>query len=260
MFKKRLILIVLILGFAFQTGFAENIKFKSSVKSENGNTQILTGILTKPEGDGPFPAVVLLHGCGGIDDANSRDKAWVKRLVSWGYVTLQVDSFRPRGMSNICTDQSQMVIMNYHRIQDAYDANSYLAQIPFVDRYRIAVLGWSHGAKTVLYALAERYVDSSFKAAVAFYPWCSTRLNKLNAPLMILIGESDDWTLSARCTRMMPKEPPDPEVILKIYPGAYHDFDWPGAENAYGYTLKYDPKATADAVVRVKDFLAKHLK
>jgi dienelactone hydrolase len=163
-----MILVLLILVVTAQFSFADNVTFKSNANGDDEKPILLTGILTKPEGDGPFPAVVLLHGCGGIDDANTRDKAWVKRLVSWGYVTLQVDSFRPRNMSNICIDQSQMVIMNFFRIQDAYDAKSYLTQIPFVNRNRIAVFGWAHGGKTVLHVLGDRYVDSAFKAAVAF--------------------------------------------------------------------------------------------
>lgn len=87
-----------------------------------------------------------------------------------------------------------------------------------------------------------------------------------NTPLLILIGKEDDWANASGCSFYMPGEAgyyleePKHEVILKIYPGAYHDFDWPGVESIPGHILKYDPEATADAIVRVKNFLAKHLK
>jgi dienelactone hydrolase len=55
----------------------------------------LTGILTKPEGNGPFPTIVLLHGCSGLQHSKSRSELWSNRLVNWGYVTLQIDSFGP---------------------------------------------------------------------------------------------------------------------------------------------------------------------
>ena len=45
------------------------------------------------EGDGPFPAVVLLHGCSGVAP---RSRMWAEKLNSWGYATLIVDSFGPR--------------------------------------------------------------------------------------------------------------------------------------------------------------------
>lgn len=53
---------------------------------------VLKGRLTKPKGDGPFPAIVLLHGCRGI---TAYLEPWVERLVKWGYVALQVDSLEP---------------------------------------------------------------------------------------------------------------------------------------------------------------------
>jgi dienelactone hydrolase len=58
----------------------------------------------------------------------------------------------------------------------------------------------------------------------------------------------------------MPNKPPN-EVILKIYPGAYHCFDWKGKDEIYkDHRLVYDPIATQDAIFQVKDFLTKHVK
>ena len=61
----------------------------------------IQGYLARPEGAGPFPAVIGLHGCGGMLDRTKRKLA--DDLVSWGYVVLLVDSFATRGIDHACT-------------------------------------------------------------------------------------------------------------------------------------------------------------
>ena len=78
---NRIILGILILGIAFQISFAENVKFKSNIKDKDGNPAMLTGILTKPEGKGPFPAAVLLHGGRGMQFSKTLMEPWSNRLV-----------------------------------------------------------------------------------------------------------------------------------------------------------------------------------
>ncbi len=264
MFKKCLFLILLILGLTFQISFAENIKLKSTSKGKDGNSLLLTGVLTKPDGKGPFPAIVFLHGWCGHEFGKPRSESWSNRLVDWGYVTLQLDSFGPRNVSNDCSDKTELFLLSLARVKDAYDAKDFLAELPFVDRNRIALLGWSLGGSTSLYVLLKQIKPQSketpFKAAIAFYPYCDMPLYNLNAPLLILTGESDDLHQAKWCTEMMPSEQPDLEIILKVYPGAYHDFDWEGMDELYeGHRLLYDPIAAQDAINQVKSFLVKHL-
>jgi dienelactone hydrolase len=241
----------------------DTVLFQSTAATFDGNTLNLTGRLKKPDGDGPFPAVVLLHGCGGISP--KRDHRWAERLSGWGYVTLQVDSFRPRGLSSVCTysgpDTADILDK---RVTDAYDAKRYLAGLPFVDQSRIAVMGWSHGGSTTLQTL-HRKMDDPFRAAIAFYPSCRRILTGLNAPLLILIGEADDWTPASRCVEMVPKEQATSDVTLKIYPSAYHGFDSFGANtNVRGssgmHHLQYQPEAATDSLIRVQAFFEKYLK
>ncbi len=78
---------------------------------------------------------------------------------------------------------------------------------------------------------------------------------------MVLIGELDDWPPAYRCARALPSMPTEHKIFLKIYPGAYHDFDWQGMDMVYrGNRLKYSAAAAKDAITRVKYFLAKYLK
>lgn len=245
--------LVLIIVTSISANAADIVTFKSTQTTPAGTPLMLTGKLTKPQGDGPFPAVVLLHGCNGIREYYD---VWAERLASWGYVTLQVDSFGPRGLSKACGDSN----MVFKRTYDAYDAKSYLGGLPFVDPKRIGVMGWSQGGSTTLTVLDQKR-DDSFRSAVAIYPYCNLMLFDLNAPLLILIGEKDDWTPAVSCSMRMRSVQIGHEVILKIYLDSHHGFDWEGIDTLIeGHRVLFNPAALGDAIIQVKAFLAKHLK
>ena len=251
---------------------AEAVSFKGTTKKiASYDFVTLTGKLTKPQRDGPFPAVVLMHGCAGILSYN---EVWAERLTAWGYVTLQLDSLGPRGQSDICGTTYDIPFQV--RAQDAYDAKVYLGGLPFVDRHRIAVMGWSHGGVAVLCSVSvsnwdawtalirtdlSRKKEDPFRAAIAFYPYCMAKLKDSNAPLLILAGDLDNWCPAAFCRENLPGGKTQNEVILKIYPGAHHCFDWEGVDlvTPDGHRVLYNREALADSIVQVREFLAKHL-
>jgi dienelactone hydrolase len=252
------LLFLLTASFAQATG--ELVSFKGASKS--GDQFILKGILTKPKDQGPFPAVVILHGASGIEGNRKYLDIWAKRFADWGYVSLQVDSFGPRGESDISANP--VVIDARKRGQDAHDAKTFLAERPFVNPNQIAIMGWSHGGWAVLYAIDSTLPFQNrghpFRCAIAFYPHCDVPLRGLNAPLLILAGELDDWLPPERCKQRMPSGQPTLETTLKVYPGAYHGFDLENIdETKQGHRILYDPAATKDAVDQVKNFLAKYL-
>lgn len=249
-------LIILFLLFFGAAEAADIVTFKGMDSTPSGVPLMLTGRLTKPQGDGAFPAVVLLHGCSGI--RAERDDLWARRFADWGYVAFQVDSFGPRGISYICGGRGLIGINQ--RSQDAYDAKAYLSGLSFVDRNRIFVMGWSHGGITTLYVVDQKR-DDPFRSAIAFYPSCNRLLSDFNAPLLILIGENDSWTPSASCSMRLRPGQAGHEIILKIYPDATHGFDTEGADEVIeGHKFQYNPVAAADAIIQVKTFLTKHLK
>jgi dienelactone hydrolase len=261
--KKYLIITILLFGIFVQISFADHVKFESTSKGKDGKPVVLAGILTKPEGEGPFPAIVLLmHGCDGNRDTIKRDKAWVSRLVKWGYSTLEVDSLGPRGLSDFCNSWSLIETMVDKRAQDAYDTKSYLAELSFIDRDRIAAIGWAHGGSTIINITSRSIGDYvPFKAAIAFHPYCYKTLEQLNSPILILIGEKDTLCPADLCSKNMPSEKNEHETILKVYPGAHRDFDFDGIDENYGsHKTRYDPEAAEDAINQVKSFLAKYLK
>ena len=95
------------------------------------------GYLAKPEGTGPFPAVIGLHGCAGMPDATKRKL--VDELVGGGYVVLLVDSFATRGIDHACTGRVPDIAGK--RRSDAFGALAFLAGQSFVDPQRVAA--WS---------------------------------------------------------------------------------------------------------------------
>ena len=223
---------------------------------------IVDAFLTKPDGAGPFPAIVHLHGCGGLPEDVKRgaNSLWSERLTGWGYVVMVVDSFTARGISHTCLNQSAP------RVADAYGALSWLARQPFVDASRIAVIGFSAGGIAALsitqardFELFERESEFAFKVAVAFYPYCMPG-KMMKMPTLVLIGELDDWTPAAACRRIEERRSEGNPVKLIVYPGAYHSFDVPRAGRRYfGHWLEYNAAAAEQAKDEVRAFLARHL-
>jgi dienelactone hydrolase len=210
--------------------------------------------LSKPAGNGPFPAVVILHDCSGLGPKSSGMAwRWSSELIRLGYVTIWPDSFLQRGRpKGVCTGASLPRVTYAQRAGDAYAALAYLTSLSFVDAKRIAVMGGSHGGTSTLAAIADipenaGRADGRFAAAVALYPSCGLSIGdwsverskepgrpitaysgafKPRAPLLILTGELDDWTPPEPCRRLATAaRSAGYPVEIKVYPGAHHSFD-----------------------------------
>ncbi len=280
------IVLVGLLGACAGQGAPQRVAFPSTdaVLTQGRPTQ-LPGLLYKPAGTQPAPAVVLLHGCGGFYRPNGRDPVarnaeWAQRLRDLGYVTLLVDSFSPRGVRDVCRDRPQPVTGQRERPYDAYGALLFLQSQPFVRADKIAVMGWSHGGSTTLWTIADAapahpaaLPKGDFAAAVAFYPGCRAMAKPLNwsthVPVLILQGAADDWAPAAPCeAAAVRSKAARLPVELVVYPGAHHGFDAPdqpvhvlaGVWTARGTaTVGTDPAGRADAFARVPEFLGRHL-
>jgi dienelactone hydrolase len=222
----------------------------------------IEGYLSKPDGAGPFPAVVYLHGCNGLSE-NTRHRI-ADLMTSWGYVSLALDSFTTRGIKEACGRYTPS------RLADALGALLYVSDLKFVDPKRIVVVGSSQGgiaalrlASTTDIKLFDVPDDLRFKAAVAYYPQCSVAAQQLAIPTIILIGELDDWSSAKDCEQWMAlRAGKGAPVTLTVYPGAYHSFDNPTLRDGrrlFGHWLKYDPDAAARSISEMHDFLATQL-
>jgi dienelactone hydrolase len=213
--------------------------------------------LTKPEGKGPFPAIVMFSTAGGWQDT---PRHWRKRLNAWGYVTLEV------GAENEFSSNLQ----SQNQVLDAIGALEYLQEIPYVDSNRVAVMGWDLGAETALWAIdalgwAGKH-KNRFVAAVAIYPACELiAAGQFFSPALIITAELDGLAKPSSCERLVKSVPSGLNVpIQKIMPDAYHWFDLPHRPDltsymhlsqTYDMTYKYNAKATEAAVNHVRSFL-----
>ena len=196
-----------------------------------GDPVVLSGDLRLPSGTGPYPAVVLAHGCGGVGNAET---GWAPVLREWGYATFIVDSFRGRGLSEVCT--SALTLSGTQRVPDAYGALRALATHPKIDARRVVLMGFSHGAILTLDASTgwakSTYAPAgqpAFRAFVPFYPYCNTvfpERNQLAGALRVHTGELDDWTPAAPCVRLVERlQHAGQDATITVYPGAHHSFD-----------------------------------
>ena len=219
----------------------------------------LLGYLSRPRGGGPFPAVVLLHGCEGM--RSSVKELWPKRLVSWGYVVLVVDSFTTRNITDACRSSLP------ERVFDAYGALDYLSKSRFVDIGRVALMGFSTGGTVTLDGTKiqgnEQLMDRKFKAAVAYYPRCAATQGEATVPTLILTGDRDNWSPADQCRKRLASLGDDGAPIeLEIYRGTYHNFDAPefrAGKRVLGHIEKYNPNAALKSIGSVRTFLRKYL-
>jgi dienelactone hydrolase len=218
-----------------------------------------------PPGNGPFPAVVVMHSCSGVTD-NTR--TWAARLVGWGHAAVIVDSFGPRNQRSVC--ESVDSIPARVRAQDAHNAATYLRTLPNIQADRIGIIGFSHGGSTTLWAAIgeEIPVDRGgrpFQVAVAYYPGCSGKalVGPYVTDVLILIGKDDTWTPADLCIKTVAARAKDPHPpAIKVYPGALHSFDLGGLPtlSSSGHMIGGNPEAAADSYVMTKAFLDARLK
>jgi len=224
---------------------------------------LLTGYLARPEGNGPFPAVVYLHGCLGLEDF--RREAAAVQFTGWGYVSIVVDSFAPRGVTEDCMARFS------DRQADALGALRYLSTLPFVDPRRIALVGIAKGGTSALEIATARTFEVfdmppglQFRAVVAFYPSCGAAGNVLAIPALVLTGGIENWGRAVDCEYWMRRRAGRGAAVqIEVYPDAYHAFDNPNlriATRSFGRWIKYDPDATARANAAMREFLAAQLK
>jgi dienelactone hydrolase len=230
--------------------------------------------LWRAAGAGKRPAVLLLHGCGGLFGARgapqSRYKDYASRFAAAGWHTLMPDSFGARGRREICTERERTVTVAMRR-DDALRALAWLAARDDVDAARIAVVGWSHGASALLATLLAAS-EPKPAAAVAFYPGCAQALRGVAAPatpLLLLLGEKDDWTPPAPCQALAERwRAQGADVAVQTFADAVHGFDGDRPlrlrhdipSRPAGVHVGGNAAARADALRALDEFLMRMLK
>src|SRR5260370_9591221 len=170
--------------------------------------------LYKPDGDGPFPVVIALHGCGGLaghsEPVQPRYRDWAEQLLKDGNAVLLPDSYGSRELGPQCRVRGERrLTARRERGTDILAARQWLLQQPRTARDRISLLGSAHGASAVLWAvrpqLPSRNLDPDFRSAIACYPDCriSSGLGwSARIPTLLLIGAKADISSPPACRQV----------------------------------------------------------
>ena len=256
----------LLTGNAVACAAAENELSATIVELESplAGSPPLQGYLRPTNRAGPSAAVVLLHSCNG--NWQRLDQRWGRLISSWGYVTLTIDSFGPRGLKNTCGNGAPVPLA-----YDAHRALNFLVRQPSVDANRVAAVGFSQGGWLALSSVERgpilQTASNTFRAAIAFYPHCLGFKDNMTVPTLILIGELDDWTRASECRNMVEgrddygisrHKGDGVPIKLIVYPGAYHSFDAPQLKTPVqflGHRLEFNQAASDQSMDAVKEFL-----
>jgi len=238
--------------------------------------------LYKPSGDGPFPAIVLAPHCNGLGSLSGYPNLsigrWGREMLDRGYVVLLIDSQGARGVDSTCIEPKASV---YH-IRGALDvlqATLHLSSLAYVDKRRIAAVGFSWGAMANLLAASRSNqsalrTDTAFAAFVSVYPLCATFLlsqgrpyeivnRDIDRPGLVLMGGDDFEAPPNLCVSKLEAAAwQGASVEWHVFPHATHCWD---CAHLDGYSkvdfrgtrveYRFDSDVTAETKRRIFGFL-----
>lgn len=206
------------------------------------------------------PTILVLHGSGGTS-AIHRD--WAYRLNGWGYHTVLVESFKPRGLGEIVETQS---ISPQERVPDVIAAATWVLN-QIWSNGEIGMIGYSHGANTVFETAITN--KSPIKAGIAYYPYCYAWYSHIRVPIQLHLALEDDWTPVRTCHSLYKGVSKVELLSVFEYPNAHHGFD-----HSRGYITKFkaltggqlrtvtygsNKEQAAISFEKVREFLSKQL-
>jgi len=238
---------------------------KITITSVDPKVGPIPATVNRPDGEGPFPAIVLLHGCSGVGESDVEWGVWLRRR---GYVTIMPESLSPRHLETSCGRGLGYGL----QAQDGLGALAYLRGQSYVAPAKVFVMGWSHGGAATLISAGKGFMKrfspsgGPYRAAIALYPACEAfPKGDLASPLMMLMGAEDDWQPPGQCVqRGTELQATGAPIEWTVYPGTTHAFDVPKQDRSFFVNgrlvhLRYDPAAAGDAHTRVEQYLRAHL-
>jgi dienelactone hydrolase len=221
-------------------------------------TATVSGALVLPKGNGPFPAMVLLHGSGGLQGPSGANiKKWADTLNGWGIATFTVDSFGPRKIGTTVTDQGKL--SSYADVADGLAALKVLGADSRIDRNRIGVMGWSRGGgatiNTALDTIRKILITDDLKFALHVVFYGPSELQNRDratdkSPMLFFHGESDNYTKVGPTREFADwAQSQGNPVTFVAYPNTYHDFDVQGGFS--GFSKETENFIKCDMVVDV---------
>lgn len=226
-----------------------------------GEAVNIRGHLFLPPGAGTkLPAVVLVHGSGGIYDAML--DYWPKQFNAAGMAVFSLDMFGPRGVQSTAEDQSAVPFAA--DVADVFAALRLLATHPRVDAQRIALMGFSRGGTAALRAnvtrilAAQRLPDGlRYAAVIPTYAGGCAGVFRLvvkpgvfaAAPMLFIHGDADDYAPIAACLDYADKiAKAGTPVEFVTLAGARHKFD---TDDQRRHTLRNASRTTPDCPLEI---------
>jgi dienelactone hydrolase len=233
----------------------------------------------KPDGPGPFPAVLQIHGCAG---ALPLQDEYARAARDAGVLAVILDSLTPRGIGY--DTAVKLVCRGYifrgrERAGDVVAGLEILRRRPDVDKSRLAVAGWSHGAWSIMDLLAldtprEKpfnltdcpedvwagvvgleliYPYSGFPALTRERGW-----KRNDIPADVLLVEGDTIASETDSVAALAKaRAGGAKIDVEIWPGVTHGFEEEGLSNPI---LRYDPGRTSESHKRYAAWLKRIFK
>jgi len=241
----------------------------------------------KPDTSAPYRTVLLFHG--GFDDpwnclTKECYKPMIDRLLENGYAAVFIDSFTPRNMTR--SKRRSGYLMPPERAGDLYASLEWARQQPWIDKDRIAAIGFSHGGATIMDALVLappkkptglKYVPSDglkgLRGVVLYYPYCT----KTIFGVRVTYAFDEDWSVPIPVLSFLPAL--DRQVDVNLckqildrhkrkglpietvwYEDADHNFDGDYGSQKSHKIGPYNPEAAKDSFERMFKFLKRAMK
>jgi len=221
-----------VLWFPLLLWAASSFAAEGKAVSYKSGDETVQGILYTPAGNGPFPALVVIHEWWGLND-------WVKdqasKLSEQGYVALAVDLYRGKvATTPEMAHEIMRGVPEDRAKRDLYAAVEFLKSRPNVRKDRIGSIGWCMGGG---YSLDVALEEPDLAAAVINYGHLATdpdALRKINAPILGIFGAQDhgitpdDVHKFEQALKQLGKK-----IEIKIYDDAGHAFENPNNKDGY---------------------------
>lgn len=231
--KRNLVKLIVSLPFVLFSSIGFAAETISVDQVFNNKTIQITSELYMPDAaKGKVPAMLILHGSGGVNEAY---RTMAKDFAKMGVAGVVIDSFKPRGIGTTVEDQEQL--SSYTMVLDANKVMREVARRSDIDASRIGLIGFSKGGTVVIKTALRHYADrlqrgDGFGLLIAVYPWCGDfpmNFRTTKASIHLMIGAEDTYAGVEPCQDYAGKmKAAGGDVSTKIYPGAKHGWIIPG--------------------------------
>ena len=238
-----LALILMLSGLSLSPGMAQEMRaIEITTYSPGDYTEMLDGSYKKksakiigklylpPNVTGAVPAVVVMHGSGGVNQEIDGTVAEAIRKI--GMAAFVLDSFTERGLSSTGVDQGKLSMAA--SVLDSFEALQTLRQQPEIVSSRIGLIGFSRGGVAAMFSGQEPLRRAilgeadGYRASIAVYPGCSTQWEQVHpakSPMLFMVGEKDDLTPATKCLRYVERiNQAGGTAKVVVYPNVSHQF------------------------------------